>query len=120
MDLITAESLLGDVITERGLDHRRPARKQVTDVLDHYTEVRQRRINCRQARDRAEHRGDDGHLRKHPDLRRRVDVAIREIGSAKRLKSPDAAAGSIKQLHKWQAPLDGARARRQFLAKLPR
>ena len=108
MNVRAAELFLGDVVAERRLDHRRSTGKQLARILHHDVEVRDARVDCRAAGDRAHHRRDHRHLRQHVDVDQPPGTAVRQVRPPDLLEVPDAAAGRVEQAHQGYLPLTGA------------
>ena len=89
MHLVAAQILLADLLAQRALHQRRPAREHLRRAPHHHREMAGRHLRRRQPRHRAQRRRDHRHLRhqlppalrpihlrqiRAPHLRRRADV----------------------------------------------
>ena len=90
-----SQFLLGDVVAEGCLDHRRPARKYLADALHHEAEMGQACFHCRQAGDRPQ----DGRHNRHGGqqlLDSRGAGGHRNVRAADLFERTHAAAGGVQ------------------------
>lgn len=116
VDVIAAQLLLGDVVAQRRLHHRRPAGEDLAHAAHHHREVRQRCLDRRQSRDRAQYGRHDRHGLQQPNVVLAPAVAVGQIGAAQRLEAAHAAAGGVEQPDIGQPPGQRALHSRIFLA----
>ena len=78
-----AEILLGDVVAERGLDHRRAAGEDVPGLAHHHVPVGDAHLHRGQPGDRAHHRGHDRDEVEQVGLDGGERVAVGQVGAAR-------------------------------------
>ena len=96
MHLVAAQLLLADLLAQRALDQRRPAREHLRRTPHHHREMTRRHLRRRQPSHRAERRRHHRHLR-HQLPPAGWPVHLRQIGAPHLRRRPDVRPEAVDQ-----------------------